>query len=152
MIHYFAYGSNMDLAALPARGVTVDRAEKGTLHDWKLVFNVIDDDIPGAGFANIEPAQSAQVEGIIYTIDEPSVAALDRYEDYPRDYDKVILPIQTDHQKNLSCLVYIGQPDRLQPHLKPTAPYLRSLLQGRPFLNEPYYARLQTLETLDSPD
>jgi cation transport regulator ChaC len=149
MIHYFAYGSNMDRDALQERGVTIYRAEPGILYYWKLVFNVIDDEILGACFANIEPDRDAHVEGIIYTLDQASIAALDRYEDYPRDYAKIILSIQPEQHHPIRCLVYIGQPDRCQQTLKPTPQYLQSLLKGQPFLTHAYYAQLQTVATLD---
>jgi gamma-glutamylcyclotransferase (GGCT)/AIG2-like uncharacterized protein YtfP len=149
MIHYFAYGSNMDLEALQKLGVCIYHAEKGILLGWKLVFNVIDDEIPGAGFANLEPDRHAQVEGIIWTIDHPSVTALDRYEDYPRDYDKITLDIQTEYHQIRTCLLYIGQPDRCSPHLQPTQPYLQSLLNGRGFLSPAYYQKLVNLKSFD---
>ncbi len=150
MIHYFAYGSNMDRDALQERGVTIYRAEPGLLHHWKLVFNVIDDESPGSCFANIEPDRDAHVEGIIYTLDPVSIAVLDRYEDYPRDYAKIILSIQqSEPHRPIRCLVYIGQPDRCQPTLKPTSQYLQSLLKGQPFLTDAYYAQLQTVATQD---
>lgn len=148
MIHYFAYGSNMDLDVLQKLGVRVYHAEKGILEGWKLVFNVIDHEISGAGFANIELDPIAQVEGVIYTIDEPSVAALDRYEDYPRDYDKITLTIQTQQQQSRICLLYIGQPDRLSPNLIPTRPYLQTLLNGQRFLSPAYYQELLSLKNL----
>jgi gamma-glutamylcyclotransferase (GGCT)/AIG2-like uncharacterized protein YtfP len=146
MIHYFAYGSNMDLDALQKLGVCIYHAEKGILLGWKLVFNVIDELVPGAGFANIEPDRHAQVEGIIWTIDEPSVAALDRYEDYPRDYDKINLEIQTEYHQVQTCLLYIGQPDRCSPHLQPTRLYLQSLLNGQAFLSPTYRHQLMNLK------
>jgi gamma-glutamylcyclotransferase (GGCT)/AIG2-like uncharacterized protein YtfP len=147
MIHYFAYGSNMDLDFLQKLGVRVYHAEKGILEGWKLVFNVIDDEIPGAGFANIIPDPIAQVEGVIYTIDEPSVEALDRYEDYPRDYDKITLAIQTEDHQSRSCLLYIGQPDRLSQNLTPTCATRQALLNGQRFLSPAYYQELLRLKT-----
>ncbi len=147
MIHYFAYGSNLDLDALQKLGVCVYHTEKGLLLGWKLVFNVIDDDVPGAGFANIQPDPIAQVEGIIYTIDEPSVEALDLYEDYPRDYDKITLDIQTNYPQIRTCLLYIGQPDRLSPNLTPTRETRQALLNGQRFLSPAYYQELLNLKT-----
>ena len=150
MIHYFAYGSNLDSHALRHRGVTINSAEIGILRHWKLVFKVIDDEISGAGFATIKPDRESQVEGIIYTIDDASVKVLDCYEDYPRDYTKEILTIQAEDHRSIPCLVYVGQPDRLRTGLKPTTTYLQSLLNGRPFLSEIYYTKLCATETLDA--
>jgi cation transport regulator ChaC len=146
---YFAYGSNMDLQGIKARGVNVYACEVGRLDDWQLVINVIDDDILGAGFANIMPQAGARVEGVIYTIDEASFLALDQYENYPLDYTREVVRVQRSNCESVDCIVYIGQLARLREGLKPIRSYLRSLLQGRPFLSQSYYDRLCEIDTLD---
>jgi gamma-glutamylcyclotransferase (GGCT)/AIG2-like uncharacterized protein YtfP len=149
MVKYFAYGSNMDLQRIKSRGVNVYNIEKGVLNNWRLVFNVIDEDVAGSGFANIQPYEKSQVEGIIYSIDELSVINLDKFEDYPIDYSKEILKVKDESNQYIECLVYVGQLDRLKPNLKPTSSYLQFILNGRSFLSERYYEKLANIDTLN---
>ncbi|MDX2257042.1 MAG: gamma-glutamylcyclotransferase family protein [Pseudanabaenaceae cyanobacterium bins.39] len=146
---YFAYGSNMDLQGIKARGVNVYDFEVGMLDNWQLVVNVIDDDLVGAGFANIMPQANARVEGVIYTIDEVSILSLDHYENYPFDYTREVIRVQRANYEPVDCMVYIGQTARLRDGLKPTKSYWRSLLHGRPFLSQSYYDRLCKIDTFD---
>lgn len=141
MTPYFAYGANLNLKALPDRGVMITGYQIGVLPNWKLTFRVIDEEHPGEGFATIEPCAHSRVRGLVYRLDGASLSALDRYEDYPKDYFKTYLNIHIPQPSNppliLPCLVYIGQPNRLRDHLLPSANYLHHFIQGMQFLADP---------------
>ena len=149
MIKYFGYGSNMDLQRIKARGVNIYNLERGTLENWRIVFNLIDEDIVGSGFANIEPHDKSNVEGVIYLIDEVSVISLDKFEDYPIDYSKEILKVKDENNQYVECLAYVGQLGRLRPELRPTRSYLQHILNGRSLLSEQYYQKLANTNTLN---
>jgi gamma-glutamylcyclotransferase (GGCT)/AIG2-like uncharacterized protein YtfP len=142
MIKYFAYGSNLNLERLKSRGVTVYNSEQGILEDWRLVFNLIDETLVGAGFANIEPCKGCKVEGLIYSISDSSIANLDKFEDHPRDYMKDYVDVIDCNGEKIKCLAYIAQKNRIQPSLTPTEEYLNHILKGQKWFSEAYYQNL----------
>jgi len=149
-VAYFAYGANMNLQHLCNLGVQVLRAERAILEGWRLCFNVVDREQLGSGFANILPSDGDRVEGVLYLIATVSIASLDTYEDYPQDYGKVWVKVQTWEGLTVECFVYVGRCDRLAEGLLPTDQYLQLLLTAQPFLSVEYYRELKHLQVLPS--
>ncbi len=71
-MHYFAYGSNLSVAAMKARCPAAVPISKATLPDHRLVFRI---------WADVEPCLGQSVPGVLWTITSACESALDLYED-----------------------------------------------------------------------
>ena len=71
-MHYFAYGSNLSIAAMTARCPAAVPISKATLPDHRLVFRT---------WADVEPCPGHSVPGVLWTITSACETALDLYED-----------------------------------------------------------------------
>ena len=69
---YFAYGSNLSIAAMAARCPAAVPISKATLPDHRLVFRT---------WADVEPCPGHGVPGVLWTITSACETALDLYED-----------------------------------------------------------------------
>lgn len=148
VINYFTYGSNLDIERAKLRGVNILEVEAATLHNWQLSFSVINDAVEGAGFANIKPRDGARVEGAVIYTDRKSIMALDDYEDYPIDYLKQDITVESRDGSSITCFAYVGNPERVKPNLHPTKSYLKHILAGKPFFSEAYFNKLQNTKTV----
>lgn len=86
-MYYIAYGSNLNMAQMAHRCPDAIPVGTAKLRDWKLVFRY---------HATIEPCRKVPmswVPVVVWEISERDVQALDRYEGYPRYYDKRELDI-----------------------------------------------------------
>ena len=147
--YYFAFGSNMNQNRMKERGVEFTKMFKGSMSDWQLVFNKINDRKEGAGFANIVPKESSIVEGIIYEVNEDSIQKLDVREGFPNHYQRLEMPVWDDMGGFFKCATYIANPNKIKEDLKPEKWYLNHLLEGKEFLSENYFSDLKNIETLD---
>lgn len=146
---YFTYGSNLHLKRARQRGVNIIKVERGILHDWKLTFTVINEVHEQAGFANVVPDEGSHVEGAILYTDPPSIKALDEYEDYPVDYLKEDVPVESENGQRVMCMAYIGNEKRMRSNLKPTKSYLSHILEGKYFFSREYYENLKNMDTIE---
>ena len=78
-ILYFAYGSNLNAEQMRKRCPGAKEFSRAVLPGWKLARR---------GFADIEPAPKARVNGALYAIGRDDLASLDFYEGYPALYDR----------------------------------------------------------------
>lgn len=76
---YFAYGSNLNHEHMLWRCKDASCLGAHTLHGYRLVFRC---------YADIIPLQENSVKGGLWEISESDEAALDRYEGYPKLYEK----------------------------------------------------------------
>ncbi len=109
-LKYFAYGSNMGLAALDRMGVQYKDVQPAVLKHWELVFNIPESKYPGFGYANVLQKESAEVRGLLMDLHPDSLTVLDDYEVFPLDYlkKKVSVELKNGEQKN--CFIYVGNP------------------------------------------
>jgi len=99
---YFAYGANMDAAAMSARCPRSRPLGRARLARRRFI-------IMEAGFASVLPDPRASVHGVLWDLDLADVAALDRFEDVARGlYRKVTQPVLREAGGTVSALVYIG--------------------------------------------
>jgi gamma-glutamylcyclotransferase (GGCT)/AIG2-like uncharacterized protein YtfP len=147
MQYYFAYGSNMDEKRMRNRGVHFTHKTSGVLKEYQLEFVHFIKSDTQSGFANIVIKDGAQVEGVVYTVDD-SVSCLDKYECVPIDYFREELLVQTPKGER-QCIVYIGNKANTGELTKPAREYLDHILKGEPFLTDEYFARLAATETTD---
>lgn len=95
---YFAYGSNLNLKQMKKRCPESIPMVKVILKDYKLGYNK---------YADIVPFQGECVHGAIYEVSLNDLKALDKYEDYPRLYNKVDLKVQDDKGVSYEAFSYI---------------------------------------------
>ena len=120
---YFAYGSNMDLDQMDYRCPESEVIGPVRLDGYKLAFR-------GAGFATILPCEGGSVEGVLWRISEMDERRLDRYEGYPRHYDKRTVQVLGKDGAHYKAMVYeMCPPLRDQPAL-PRESYLNGILLG----------------------
>ena len=99
---YFAYGSNMDAAAM-ARRCPASRP-LGLARLARHRFAILQ-----AGYATVERDPRSTVHGVLYDLALADVPALDRYEDVARGlYRKVMQPVLRKGGGPVQALVYIG--------------------------------------------
>ena len=106
---YFAYGSNLNTIQMKRVCPNLVPVVKAKLKNFKLVFN--------NSVADIVESPEDIVYGAIYDISESDTKNLDRYEGYPRLYDRINVTVEDDEGKIYAVFVYVmyvkgrGQPD-----------------------------------------
>jgi len=131
MVNYFAYGSNMNLTSLLAKGVEPRSSVLATLHGWHLAFDVHHWFRHEGGVGNIHPTSesNAQVQGILHVCDERHLDMLDAVESKGVGYDRVEVEVQTSAGP-VVAFVYVGLPGYLDASCLPTQRYLNILVRG----------------------
>lgn len=127
----FAYGSNMHLTSLRAKGVDPRASERAVLRGWLLRFNVQHFFKHEGAVANIEPTDDASdvVWGVVHLCEEKHLALLDAAEAYGHGYDRVEVSVHTDRGER-RAIAYVGIPSFLDEGCRPTQRYLNILLKG----------------------
>lgn len=109
IIHYLAYGSNLDESRLKLRCPSAKFIRSGVLQGYKLVFD---------GYsltqksivADIRKEKSAKIPYAIFSLNVSELNDLDRAEGYPKHYDRetisfpdlnVVCYFMTEYKKNL---------------------------------------------------
>jgi hypothetical protein len=102
----FAYGSNMDAAAMAARFPGARLLGRARLPKFR--FALLPD-----GFATLARDPKAVAPGVLWELGFGDLAALDRYEGVAQGaYEKILLPVLRDAGGSSRALVYIGRPDK----------------------------------------
>jgi len=84
---YFAYGSNLNRRAMTRRCPRAEPVGQAHLVGYRLVFR---------RFADIVADRSSTVWGAVYRLTPACLRALDKYEDAPRWYRKITVPVMCD--------------------------------------------------------
>lgn len=84
MKYYLAYGANMSVDMMAARCPDAKLVGTGTLKDFRLMFK---GELPSS-YGTIEPWAGFEVPFVLWTITMRDEDSLDRYESYPRVYQK----------------------------------------------------------------
>ena len=98
---YFAYGSNMDLAAMAQRCPASKPVGLGRLARHRFVINT-------DGYATVVRDPRETVHGLLFDLAMSDIPALDRYEAVGRLYTKVMQPIIVEAGSR-RALVYVGR-------------------------------------------
>ncbi len=104
MIHYFAYGSNMDPDRMNARVGTARVVGRGVLLDMRLSCNKRGRD--GSGKANIVVAAGEEVWGVAYALPSANLARLDEFE---QGYRRADVEIALDGGSPLTAQTYVAE-------------------------------------------
>jgi gamma-glutamylcyclotransferase (GGCT)/AIG2-like uncharacterized protein YtfP len=129
---YFAYGANMDIAAMALRCPASKPLGLARLprHRW-----IISND----GYANVIHDTRREVHGLLWDLSLADVATLDRFEDVPRLYRKVTQPVISE--KGIRrALVYLG---RSVESGKPKPGYLDDVIRAAEALGLPETALVE---------
>lgn len=102
---YIAYGSNLNLPQMAFRCPTAEVVGASELKDYELLFR---GGRRGA-VATVEPKEGSAVPVLLWKIKPKDEEALDRYEGYPRFYDKQMMDVELDGS-TVSAMVYIMTP------------------------------------------
>ncbi len=90
---YFGYGANLSSSMMALRCPQSVAVGLGFLPGWTWLINEL-------GYANVAPgARTGEdaalgVYGVLYRLTEPDEARLDRFEDVPHSYEKMLLDVQ----------------------------------------------------------
>jgi gamma-glutamylcyclotransferase (GGCT)/AIG2-like uncharacterized protein YtfP len=145
---YFAYGSNMNIKRMEARGVRFSNRLKACLSGYNLKFNKISTRSAGEGVANIVKEENGIVEGVLYEITKEGIENLDKHEKYPFEYDRRLFSVRLINGIEHKAHVYIAQPDKISNTLKPTKKYLFHLLCAEDLLSTNYFLKLSSHNTI----
>lgn len=141
---YFAYGSNLDTGQMRVRCPSSRSLGVGILRDHRLAFSRFSR-TRGCGVADIVPENDKSVWGLIYELSrEDLTGSLDRYEGYPHNYTRMVLPVEVAGGGELEAWVYsVVEKDE---HVEPDEYYLGIMRAAAAELGFPYAYR----EMLDS--
>ena len=119
---YFAYGSNINLNQMEYRCPDASVVGPVVLEGWELLFR-------RGGFATIAPKEGETVHGLLWSLTRSCERSLDRYEGYPRFYDKRMVTVRDSEGRSLSVMAYIMD-DRFREPMLPTESYYNGILEG----------------------
>ncbi len=118
---YFAYGANMNSAAMRQR--TPNSRVLGRARLARHRFFIMK-----SGYASVKHDPHAEVHGVLYDLALSDVPALDRYEEVGRGlYTKAVQPVLRHGAQPVRALVYLGAETS---EGRPTAAYLDAILKG----------------------
>jgi AIG2-like family len=101
---YFAYGANMDVAAMAVRCPQSKVIGLARLPRHRVI-------ISSDGYANVVRDPRMTTHGLLWDLALSDVSTLDRFEDVPRLYAKVSQPVLTEAGIR-RALVYVGRATR----------------------------------------
>jgi len=96
-ITYFAYGANLDRHGMQLRCPGCRPLSRAVLPDHRLVFR---------GAADIEACTGESVHGALYRVTPDGLAALDRFESYPRFYTRKTVSVLPESREPVAAVVY----------------------------------------------
>jgi cation transport regulator ChaC len=126
---YLGYGSNMNRGIFEnRRGMRPIQAHSALLENYRLRFNLAIG--PGErSVANLESHAGARIWGVLYLITVEQSEHLDRTEGVPRGaYRRIPVSAIVDGGEQIAAFTY--QSDRISLGRKPSARYIRLLIEG----------------------
>ncbi|CDX03438.1 AIG2 protein [Desulfitobacterium hafniense] len=97
-MYYFAYGSNLHKGQMLNRCPDAIPVARVKLHGYQLTFNRV---------ADIVKEEQAVTWGAIYTVSPEDIKNLDRYEGYPRLYNKMPVTVEDDRGNTYQAFAYV---------------------------------------------
>ena len=119
---YFAYGSNINLGQMEYRCPDASVVGPATLENYELLFR-------RGGCATIAPKEGETVHGLLWSLTPACERSLDRYEGYPRFYEKRMVTVRDGLGRSLSVMAYI-MAERFREPVLPTNSYYNGILLG----------------------
>ena len=101
MILYFAYGANMERAAMRKRCGTAVPLGPAALRGWRYVI--------AQGYGSVAPASGVCVHGVLWRLTPRDLAALNAFESLDSGlYRRALLTVEAGTQR-VRALVYVGR-------------------------------------------
>jgi len=150
---YFAYGSNCNPEVLARKDVRFHARTRATLSGYRLRFNkkALRERLPeDVGFANIEVASGAAVEGVLYDLEPEDRDRLDESERYPDHYERIDVVVETDAGE-VACFAYRACADKTAEGLRPSRNYVNHILEASDFLSHAYFEAVESFQTYTGP-
>ena len=119
---YFAYGSNINVEQMGYRCPNACVVGPVSLENYELLFR-------RGGFATIMPRKGGKVHGLLWSLTPECERSLDRYEGYPRFYDKRTVTVRDGLGRELSVMVYVMD-ERFREPMLPSTVYYSGILEG----------------------
>jgi len=145
IVHYFAYGSNLNWLQMQRRCPSSRFITIAKLPDYE--FGITRHSrLRDCGTANVFPVIGREVWGAVYDVSDADLIVMDGFEDgYRRENLSVYAP--DNSVQPLPVLVYVADIERDVP--PPNPEYKRLILQGARHWNIPssYIAMLETIQT-----
>ena len=130
MKYYLAYGSNLSVEQMLHRCPEAVYVGTGEIKDHRLLFR----GSQTGSYLTIEEKKGRSVPVVVWKVGKQDEAALDRYEGFPRFYQKEEMEIEVKSLIDgtpigkVPAFVYVM--DETRPLGKPTALYLRICEEG----------------------
>ena len=123
-MYYLAYGSNLSVKQMSVRCPHAKIIGKAVLKDYRLVFRT---------HANIEKHKGSKVPVIVWDISEKDEKRLDRYEGYPKSYDKKTVEVrmttlENKKPKKIQAMIYVMTKGKEKS--PPTWDYFNTIAEG----------------------
>ena len=119
---YFAYGSNINVEQMGYRCPDACIVGPAALENYELLFR-------RGGFATIAPCEGGKVHGLLWSLTPECERSLDRYEGYPRFYDKRTVTVRDGLGRELSVMAYVMD-ERFREPMLPSTAYYNGILEG----------------------
>lgn len=127
MTLHFAYGSNMDRAAMARRCPGATFIGRAVLEDHRFLITT-------DGYASVQRAPGEHVYGVLWRLTPRDVAALNAYENLDSGlYSRAVMPVRSD-ERRVSALVYVG---RSRSAGKPRPGYMDEIINAARAANLP---------------
>lgn len=143
---YFAYGANMDAAAMATRCPKAKFLGRARLPRHRLA-------LMAEGYLTVVRDPSATVQGALYELALSDVPALDRYEEVGQGlYAKITQAVLREGASPTRALIYVGKGKGGPPGRSP-AGYLEGVEKAARDIGLPdlYVAQLRALRTGEAP-
>lgn len=125
LVPYFAYGSNLHMEQMGNRCPKARPLEAVYAPGYSLLFK---GNRKGNGVADIEPTEGQMVVGALYRVTPECLEALDRYEGYPRLYDRYLVEVENLYNQKTVAFVYRMGPEYVEA--PPWEGYLKTIEEG----------------------
>ena len=104
-MHYFAYGSNMNHMQMSKRCPGSKFIKRAFLEDHKFIYDGYSFNRMGA-VANVIERKKSIVWGGLFKLNYNDLVILDRYEGYPRSYNKKTVKVKDDTNNIIKVIIY----------------------------------------------
>ena len=119
---YFAYGSNINLNQMALRCPAAQVVGPVTLEGYELLFR-------GSGVATIGTKAGSTVHGLLWQLTPRCERSLDRYEGFPRLYDKEPVTVRDAQGQELTVMAYV-MTERYRTPAMPSEFYYQGIEDG----------------------
>lgn len=123
---FFAYGANLDSSTLAARAGGFEGVRLAKLDGYRLAFQTNRNS--EFGVANLVQDAEGSVAGALYNLTPAQMAALDRYSNVPKFYEKKRLTVIGADGKGYDAAAYVlaGNAESAVP----SGPYLNATMEA----------------------